>query len=1102
MIETSHQKALPIYSLAWALLFYWAHHINGLYCQTLTQGQDESHHTFLKIQTSHKGVHKIRYKDIASFLEISTPIPLKNIRLYKVSKTPKATLGPLSFMQEVAIDMQGNDDGFLNPNEHFLFLGDKTEQAIFVDTLSSKIAFERDLYNLKSVYLLKIENGGQGKGKQIQNLPSTENKSVITKTIDTYGLLFEKNFKTHHIAEKPYKYSSIPSHTSLSFDTKNIDNATHLEFSIKCLSSEDLRFMVSANQKDTSYNTAYFDESLFFFPLKGADSDEISITFKYDQNVKPQLFIDYITLFVKAKMKIKKEGQTLFYTLKENSDAGEQGKFIFESEIPTDGFQLWDITDVLFPKKVPLYRDNNRLFFTHKNKPNSKFILFKESNVYTPEISLFNAPKPKSYADIDFLIICTQDLSQEAKIIQNWKNENGFQAAFITIDEIYRTYSGGFVSPQIISGLISSIYHSHQNRLKYVLFLGDASYKTKNNLDHISLNYSQGIATDDLNLPEEIQVGRIPTSQQTNLDRWINKVKSYPKPGLWQSKMLLVADDYENTWEMNFTRSLGQITQHVEQSSLLLNPEQVFLAAYKKTDKDIAARSALKSKLDRGAAIISFLGHGNQDTWTKERIFTRKDIESISSQSPASIFIALTCEYAKIDDPKLTSGSELLLFKPFGGATATISTTRKISAGLAIAFHKKLFEKLVDMSDRGEELTIGKWLKSTKSEYKGITEEVKNIILLGDPSMKIALPKPGIKITHIDGKERQKEIKQKLIATSQTTSLGGEVASLATSQPLEIQLTGKSPLTTSYDRHLIGAKVSYPPPQGTISKVWVSTKSGQFEDTLLLPKEILSEAGSYRLFITQEYKNMVYAVKEDISLAPNIHAKSDDSPPTLELFLNEKPVAKEGVHTTNVPIYSIGIQSEDDVGININSLGAYQPYLEMKSGDTHKNKVYLTNHHSSIIDYKNKAFFRYNLSEKLFAGKYKIKVVVWDINSNKTEKEIMVTVAKEDEKPFKFSVYPNPFYDTLSFRVIIVKALKSDLHFKIRVFSISGKKLAEEVVTFEQEDFLLQKNNSLEVCKLNLPAYLSEGIYFSVIEVRDDYRLIQKETHKLIKKYE
>src|SRR5690606_19386257 len=108
-------------------------------------------------------------------------------------------------------------------------------------------------------------------------------------------------------------------------------------------------------------------------------------------------------------------------------------------------------------------------------------------------------------------------------------------------------------------------------------------------------------------------------------------------------------------------------------------------------------------------------------------------------------------EFTKYDDPARVSAGEWASLNPNGAAIALMTTTRSVYFGVnsntGLAFYRNVFQR----ESNGTPRTFGEIVRRTKNE-SGNSDNKRSFTLIGDPALKIALPRLKIVTDSINGK--------------------------------------------------------------------------------------------------------------------------------------------------------------------------------------------------------------------------------------------------------------------------------------------------------------------------------------------------------------
>ena len=253
-----------------------------------------------------------------------------------------------------------------------------------------------------------------------------------------------------------------------------------------------------------------------------------------------------------------------------------------------------------------------------------------------------------------------------------------------------------------------------ENLIKYLLLFGDGSFDNisdhENNTNYIltyqsenSLRPTQSYVTDDffglLDDTEggsggliDIGIGRLPVTTDEEAQEIVDKITRYGNPeamGDWRNIICFIGDDEDNNIHMRDANTLATFIDTVYPS---FNVQKIFLDAYPQVSSPRGesypeVNSAINNRINSGALIINYIGHGNERGLAHEQILSMDDISSWKNKNRLPLFITATCEFSRFDDidrkadgeiERKTSAGEKVILHPVGGGIGLLSTTRLV----------------------------------------------------------------------------------------------------------------------------------------------------------------------------------------------------------------------------------------------------------------------------------------------------------------------------------------------------------------------------------------------------------------------------------------
>lgn len=359
----------------------------------------------------------------------------------------------------------------------------------------------------------------------------------------------------------------------------------------------------------------------------------------------------------------------------------------------------------------------------------------------------------------DLLIVGSSDLIDAASELISARQAQGLRVVTASLEQIYAEFGQGVPSSQAIRDLVQyAIAHWTAPAPKYLLFLGDATYDTRNALGYnppisrmpVPLesgaysdfgNDNWFAALDPVTNPLPLMaVGRIPARDASTLTAYIRKLLDYETGGRapsssTASRLVFVSDsDHMNE---------GFATESSRLASSALSARSAFQTSMidrTSLGSDTAMRTQIAQAFDSAPLVMTYLGHGAEDMWAGSSVFTNADAVSLTN-SRLPIVVALNCLNGVYyyPDPSYDSLGEKMLLNPTGGAIAFWgSTTLTVpTAQLKLA---RTFVNLLGQETRQDyhDVRLGDLMLQAKAGLgasASTVDTMRSYTLFGDPSM-------------------------------------------------------------------------------------------------------------------------------------------------------------------------------------------------------------------------------------------------------------------------------------------------------------------------------------------------------------------------------
>ncbi|UZO82436.1 type IX secretion system sortase PorU [Aquimarina sp. ERC-38] len=1048
---------------------------------------------WFKFQVGETGVYKIS----ASFLE-SMGIDLSNVNpnTLKIYGNGGAML-PLRNMdntqfglRENAIQIIGGEDGILSGDDHILFYGEGTMG------FNQENMTHLNLYDDRSFYYITY---GGNPGKRIaayveptgaattQINQFTENQFVEKDEVNL-GSLGRRWFGDNFDIENTKNYS---------FNFPNLVTSEPVEISVQAAASAESSTSMDINVNGTNLQTITFGTTGSLTVASGsgttstfnASSDNINVQLTYNngQNPRAQGYLDYIS--ITATRALRGTGSQFQFSNQDN--ALQTGIAAYQITNASSITQVWDVSN---PTNITrLTNTSGTLTFKSRlGDQNKKFVALTATDFLDPiqdsEPKVDNQNikgtiflnQQQQFQDVDYLIIARKEyLSSANRLAEHHRSRNGFNVKILTLADIYTEFSSGKQDIVAIRNVIKYVYDNaseESKRLKYLALLGDASVDYKDRLPdntnvvpifHSLRSFStlSSFASDDFfgfMDPEEglvqgsdkldIAVGRILAGSPQQAERMVDKIVNYnskPSFGRWRNSILLVADDVDVDWEEAIQLNLNDLGDRLFESKPFFNIEKVYADAFRQQSSSSGFRypkvtEAINTNIEKGALLINYFGHGGEDGLAKEFIYTKSDVQNLTNQNRYPLFITVTCEYTKFDNPLRATAGELLYNNPEGGAISLITTTRSIDVRTGIRFNNQITEFLFPEGDNYP--SVAEAVRLTKNESS--SNDIRVVFYIGDPALKLAIPEPNVRLTQINGTPigndtiplqalgRVKIAGEVVSNTGQVlTDYNGVLSSAIYDKNIE-----RNTLANDNTRDSGGEiiKLDFTTLGEIIFRGKASVTSGQFEFDFVVPKDINISEGNGRISFYAEEAEVAQdrtgASNNIVIGGINENAPEDNQGPEIQLFMNDENFVSGGV-TDRSPILIGKLQDEN----GINTASGIGHDLSAILDDDESNPIILNDFYETELDDFTRGVVNFKL-RNLEPGLHTLRLKGWDVYNNAGTQEIQFIVAEDSGLALDNVLnYPNPFISNTQFWFEHSSSISDVLEVQVQVFTVSGK---------------------------------------------------------------
>ncbi len=1059
--------------------------------------------TWKRIYVQKSGVYKISKSFLTDLgFNVSSINPQK-IQIYGLGGRMAPLSNSISYpsdLTENAIQIVGESDGSFNDEDYILFYAEG------MDNWSPENKTNLNLYADRSYYYITV---GASDGKRISTITQPSgNPDVVINKFDDYQF---HEVDLNNIGKLGRTWFgedfSLKNEQTFDFNFPNIDTTTPVNIALHtgALSVVSTSFVAAANglnlgtlsMVDVALNSGKVAAEANLpsntnFPAVA----NISIKLTYNNNGVPTSkgYLDYINLKVKSNL----IGYGKQFRFAYNAASSFTGIAQYQISNAVGISQVWDITDIY---NVGSYSNpaQSSFLFNSTLGQEKKYIAIDLSDLYTPfkesNVSVANQNlkgtifknAQGNFQDVDYLIITPSFLYAQAEKLANFhRNYSGLNVKVVNLDLIYPEFSGGKQDIGAIRNFIKYVYQnasSPSNKIKYVNLFGDASYdfkdRIRNNTNIVPIyhavnsytEFATSFSSDDYfvemdategNLDNnygapDIAVGRMIVSSVQQAEEMVNKVIEYhdiKSYGSWRNNYVSISDDTDKDGDQVLQVAQNNLTDLIYSTKPFLNFKKILLDSYQQETSAGGARypkakEDLTNYFEKGALVFNYLGHGGEDGLTGERLWDKLDGANFHNQYRYPLFITITCQFTRFDNPQRPTAGEYTYWNPSGGAISLVSTTREIS--YAFDFNTSLSSIL--FSFNSSSVSIAEALRQAKSVSNADGSAVRVTSYIGDPALKLAIPKPNVVLTKINDVPMTQPVEdlKALSYIKFTGEVQDENGALLPSYngDLSVNVFDKNYSQMTLNNDGFSPPISLVNLGETIFRGNASVSNGIFELGFVVPKDIKIPLGNGRVSFYAK-RNQVILDKTGYNLnikvgGINTNAVADVTPPKVRLYMNDETFVNGGI-TNESPFFLAFL--EDEHGINTAS-GIGHDIVAILDGVETKPYVLNDYYETELNNYmKGKIRFPFR---NLAPGLHTIIFKAWDVYNNYVSNEIQFVVANSQDVTLTNVLnYPNPFVNYTQFWFSHNKPYEP-LEVQVQVMTITGKivKTINQIVTTE-----------------------------------------------------
>ncbi|MCS6988050.1 MAG: type IX secretion system sortase PorU [Chloroherpetonaceae bacterium] len=1059
---------------------------------------------FYKLELREEGVYRLDRAYLESIGINPNSVDPRKIKIYfngGEELDSRVNAPTIPDLREQAIFVSGESDGRFDAGDFVLFYA-KGAQGVRYDASQRRLTHYNNRFTNSAFAFLALDGEN---GRRVSSLPSAQSQSpFVPQSFQTQ--VFVENDRVH-FANFGLDFYDAPLTSSrrsalYSFATPSVDASrpARLRSLFVLASNQGENFSIRLGGATLGQMTTFggtvgsyvvggtFSIDVSSFPIPSQPSLSLAVEFSGNSPIA-SLYPDWIEVDYWRRF----EAENGF--LKFNSLVGLTAERTVEYRLSgfSSSLVVWDVSSGQAISGVSpsgaFQRDESpsvyREYVAFDNSYSFKRPV-SASLVANQNIRSLTAQSP------EYIIVYPKEYEQAATRLFNHRRDNArwgslaLRCAMVSTEQIYNEFSGGKQDYSAIRNFVKFLYDnapSDELRPKYVALLGDgdwdfrnlvsraypkvpafASAERTNELAPYNCSDDFFVSVQGEDFRPELAIGRLTVQSAREAEFAVEKIIGYETNsdlGDWRNRLGLVADDYPNGAVRfpghardQFTRDSEATLREVRLSAPFIDAVKLYAPFYRPESigggrRFPALYNDIINQLNAGLLITNFIGHGNPNVWTAERIFEpATSLRLLNNQRRLTFCVTATCDFGRSDDPFFQSGAEQMFLAPNGGAVGLFTTSRAILVTSGSLAPPALIRQLLTRQADGLTSPVGLSFYRFKLN-NAVGSDAGFFFLLGDPAMRLVSGRAIAQIDSVNGVALQGSPTFSLSALSRARLSGsirspqGAVVSDFNGRVATVVFDAAR--ATPADHEGDGAIDEYYDVRNAlVYRGVVEARNGRFAIQFVVPKDISYDSvnsGRISLYAWKNNHNLgdlsltaSGATEQVVFAGANPNAPRDESPPDALIYLNDRSFTSGGVTHQN-PIFVAELSDEN--GINLTqSIG--RAITLVVNGDE-RNPISLNDFYQAKEGSFTDGEIRYPF-RNLRDGRYSLRFKAWDTFNNSVERFLDFVVQDSSRLALgsRAMNYPNPFRDRTTF-VIENNRPNELIDVQIKIYAVSGR---------------------------------------------------------------
>lgn len=1050
---------------------------------------------WVKLSFNKSGIYKVTFEDLESWGLMPNQVSENNFHLLGIQGEILSSLNPdsvISQSEEIPMQLVLGSDKQWGSGDYFLFY---VSSSSGFSVKSSGISHYKNIYTPKTQMMFGFNNRP---GKRIAWRESSESPTeFISKSTWTY--VHDSDIVNLNAMGRVWLGERLGNETlnrnfSISLPT-GIDTVEVQVATGSVIEESAATLITSVNSlKDTlnlsplsigTYDTYKYNLRNYRIAV---NNQRLDLALRLIRpNSKSSLYLDYFRCT--GIREIVFNGTPLVLMdhrwLSMNRAVGI--KFQNSTSVPV---KFWDISNPMEPQEWKITATgSDNVVVLPADITKSQFIVFDESNVFSPKFEgIVSTSSVFKNNNTPALLIITHESLLEAanRLAEHRRNTQNISVQVLTSQQIYDEFTGG--QPDLIAlrrciRWMKTISDRNLGNFKYVTLMGAASYdmldKISNNTNRVPIYQSFGhspaiiFCLDEYIVYTEarqgdpeisrsdklgVSVGRIPARTLEEANGFVDKLIRYDSNkslGPWRNNIVFTSDDVDQVWESEFVLQSEEYSKFITKNNPSVKINKIYADAFKQMVNGNSERypeftNTLNKRMSEGSLFINYQGHGGEKGLGQESLLDIPTIKSWKNEYRMPVLFTATCEFTKYDNPNFQSAGELAVLNPWGGAIASLTTTRLVYVPSNSAINRAFWTQYGFPGPNDPIPTVGDVFQKLKNRPNK-TDDDKKFALLGDASMKLAFPEHLILVDSVQEKPVD-SFKDTLKAFEIVTIKGhiqerGKSLMAQFDGNLWVTIFDKPTTQFTLDNDNNGSTINFEEQNSVIYNGQVTVNDGRFTLVFVVPKDISYQVGLGKAIFYAHNNNTDATGGWDFLLGSSLKLLSSDTiGPKVNAYLQDTTFISGTAVSENVDFVA---RIYDENGINATGSGIGRDMVLIIDEGTEQEQNLVVNQY---FQYDVNSFTRGTLVvpvSGLTPGRHTFRCKVWDIYNNfGTDNTDGIVTPGRTLTINNHGVYPNPI--TQQSKLWFSHTLPGeDLEIRWQIVSLTGQILTSGNVLME-----------------------------------------------------